>query len=100
MVTHSEIYPVIRGVWNLSSLHIQAALATHPISNVEVKGKNGIISAISLQQEFTKKTGVSTELPEAVKNVIVDTGKQITKARSVQNHSTNNHQFCLKTSRY
>lgn len=47
--------------------------------------KNAIASAISLQQEFAKKAGVSTELPESVKNVIVDTGKQITKARSVQN---------------
>jgi len=47
--------------------------------------KNAITSAISFQQEFAKKTGISTELPESVKNVIVDTGKQITNARSVQN---------------
>ena len=47
--------------------------------------KNTITSAISLQQEFAKKTGLSTELPEAVKNIIVDTNKQIIKAKSVQN---------------
>jgi len=47
--------------------------------------KNAITSAISLQQEFAKKTGISNELPESAKNVIVDTSKQIIKARSVQN---------------
>lgn len=46
---------------------------------------NAIASAISLQQEFAKKTGISTELPESVRNVIVDTGKQINKVKSVQN---------------
>ncbi len=47
--------------------------------------KNTINSAISLQQEFAKKTGIDTDIPEAAKNVIVDTNKQIIKARSVQN---------------
>ena len=46
---------------------------------------NAITSAISLQQEFAKKTGISTELPESVRNVIVDTSKQIIKTRSVEN---------------
>jgi len=47
--------------------------------------KNTINSAISLQQEFAKKTGIDTDIPEAAKNAIVDTNKQIIKARSVQN---------------
>jgi len=47
--------------------------------------KNAISSAISLQQEFAKKTGIDTEIPEAAKTAIVDTNKQIIKARSVQN---------------
>ncbi len=47
--------------------------------------KNTISSAISLQQEFAKKTGIDTDISEAAKNVIVDTNKQIIKARSVQN---------------
>ena len=63
--------------------------------------KNTITSAISLQQEFAKKTGISTELPEAVKNVIVDTNKQIIKAKSVQNQiaqaTTNSIQQNIKT---
>lgn len=46
---------------------------------------NAIASAISLQQEFAKKTGTSTEFPEYVKKGIVDTGKQINKVKSVQN---------------
>jgi len=46
---------------------------------------NAITSAISLQQEFAKKTGISTELPDSVRNVIVDTSKQIIKTRSVEN---------------
>ena len=63
--------------------------------------KNAITSAISLQQEFAKKTGISTELPEAAKNVIVDTNKQIIKAKSVQNQiaqaTTNSIQQNIKT---
>jgi len=47
--------------------------------------QNTIRSAISLQQEFAKKTGIDTDIPEAAKTAIVDTNKQIIKARSVQN---------------
>jgi len=58
-------------------------------TNIQSEGykacKNTISSAISLQQEFAKKTGINTDIPEAAKNVIVDTNKQIIKARSVQN---------------
>ncbi|MDH3313829.1 MAG: hypothetical protein OEM28_11905 [Nitrosopumilus sp.] len=46
---------------------------------------NAIASAISLQQEFAKKTGIFTEIPESVRKGIVDTGKQINKVKSVQN---------------
>jgi len=47
--------------------------------------KNTISSAISLQQEFAKKTGIDTGISEEAKNVIVNTNKQIIKAKSVQN---------------
>jgi len=47
--------------------------------------KNAISSTISLQQEFAKKTGIDTDISEAAKTAIVDTNKQIIKARSVQN---------------
>jgi hypothetical protein len=47
--------------------------------------QNTISSTISLQQEFAKKTGIDTDIPEAAKTAIVDTNKQIIKAKSVQN---------------
>jgi hypothetical protein len=47
--------------------------------------KTTITSAISLQQEFATKTGINTEIPEEAKTAIVDTNKQIIKAKSVQN---------------
>jgi hypothetical protein len=47
--------------------------------------KNTISSVISLQQEFAKKAGIDTDISEAAKTAIVDTNKQIIKARSVQN---------------
>ncbi len=39
----------------------------------------------SSRSEAAKKTGIETSIPEAAKNVIVDTNKQIIKAKSVQN---------------
>ena len=47
--------------------------------------KTAINSAISLQQEFAKKTGIDTDISEAAKTAIVDTNKQFIKAKSVQN---------------
>lgn len=47
--------------------------------------KTAINSAISLQQEFATKTGINTDISEAAKTAIVDTNKQIIKAKSVQN---------------
>ena len=47
--------------------------------------KTAINSAISLQQEFAKKTGIDTDISVAAKTAIVDTNKQIIKAKSVQN---------------
>jgi len=38
-----------------------------------------------LQKEFAVKTGINTEIPEAAKTAIVDTNKQIIKAKTVQN---------------
>jgi len=47
--------------------------------------KTAINSAISLQQEFAKKTGIDTDISEAAKTAIVDINKQFIKAKSVQN---------------
>ena len=47
--------------------------------------KNAVTSTISLQQEFAKKTGIDIAIPEAAKNAMIDTNKQILKVKSVQN---------------
>jgi len=44
-----------------------------------------INASVSLQQEFAKKAGITTEIPDAAKTVIVDTNKQIVQASTVHN---------------
>lgn len=42
-------------------------------------------ASISMQQEFAKKNGLSTEIPDAMKTTFVDMNKQIVQANTVQN---------------
>ena len=42
-------------------------------------------AAITIQQEFAQKSGLSTDIPEAAKTVIVDFNKQIIQASNIQN---------------
>ena len=42
-------------------------------------------AAITMQQEFVQKSGLSTDIPEAAKTVIVDFNKQIIQASNIQN---------------
>jgi len=44
-----------------------------------------IDASISMQQEFAKKTGLSTEIPDAIKTTFVDINKQVVQANTVQN---------------
>ncbi len=44
-----------------------------------------INASVSMQQEFAKKTGITTEIPSAAKTAIVDTNKQIVQANIVNN---------------
>jgi len=44
-----------------------------------------INASITTQQEFAKKTGISTEIQDTVKTAIVDTSKQIVQASTVNN---------------
>ena len=44
-----------------------------------------INASVSVQQEFAKKTGISTDIPSAAKTAIIDTNKQIVQASTVQN---------------
>lgn len=47
--------------------------------------KNAVESAISLQQEFVNKSGISTNVPSAVLKMINDTTEEAIKLRAVQN---------------
>ncbi|MDC4230389.1 MAG: hypothetical protein M8317_04545 [Nitrosopumilus sp.] len=42
-------------------------------------------AAITMQQEFAQKSGLSSDVPDAAKTVIVDFNKQIIQASSIQN---------------
>ena len=42
-----------------------------------------INASVSLQQEFAKKTGISTEIPNDAKTAIVETNKQIVQTNTV-----------------
>ena len=44
-----------------------------------------INASVSVQQEFARKAGISTEIPSAAKTAIIDTNKQIVQASTVQN---------------
>jgi hypothetical protein len=44
-----------------------------------------IDASISMQQEFAKKNGFSTEIPDAMKTTFVDINKQVVQANTVQN---------------
>jgi hypothetical protein len=44
-----------------------------------------INASVSVQQEFARKTGISTDIPSAAKTAIIDTNKQIVQASTVQN---------------
>jgi len=48
-----------------------------------------INASISAQQEFAKKTGIATEIPDFAKTTIVDTNKQIVQASTVNNQLVN-----------
>ena len=52
MVSHNEIYPVIRAIWNLSVLHFLAIGASGfvPVLKSNVKGKDGLIDNLSAIQ--------------------------------------------------
>ena len=44
-----------------------------------------ITASISMQQEFTKKSGMKTDIPDSAKTAIVDTNKQIVQASTINN---------------
>ena len=50
--------------------------------------ENIVDSTISLQKEFTRKTGVETKIPDAAVQVIQDTTEEFVKETSIQNQVT------------
>ena len=44
-----------------------------------------INAAVSMQQEFAKKSGMKTDIPDSAKTAIVDTNKQIVQASTINN---------------
>ena len=50
--------------------------------------ENVINSSITLQKEFARKAGITTNVPEAILKVIRDTAEEIIKVTSIQNKIT------------
>jgi hypothetical protein len=50
--------------------------------------ENIVDSTINLQKEYTKKAGISSNIPEATLKVIQDTTEELVKASSIQNQVT------------
>ena len=44
-----------------------------------------ITAAVSLHQEFAKKSGIRTDIPDLVKTTIIDANKQIVQASTINN---------------
>lgn len=44
-----------------------------------------INASVSVQQEFAKKAGITTDIPESAKTALVDMNKQIVQASTVNN---------------
>ena len=44
-----------------------------------------INASVSMQQEFAKKTGITTDIPNPAKTAIIDINKQIVQASTVNN---------------
>ena len=47
--------------------------------------EKAINSSVSLQQEFAKKTGITTEIPSSAKTAFVDANKQFVQASTLSN---------------
>ena len=58
---------------------------THFQEECMKSAKKSFDAAITMQQEFAQKSGLSTDIPNAAKTVIVDSNKQILQTGSIQN---------------
>ncbi len=58
---------------------------THFQEECMKSAKKSFDAAITMQQEFAQKSGLSTDIPNAAKTVIVDSNKQIIQSSTIQN---------------
>ena len=71
---------------NVSKLTPQYFQSATELQNECMKTCQKTINAVvSIQQEFAKKSGINTDIPESAKTAIVDTNKQIVQASTVNN---------------
>ncbi len=71
---------------NITKLTPQYFQSATELQNECVKTCQKTINAtVSMQQEFAKKSGMNTEIPDAAKTAIIDTNKQIVQASTVNN---------------
>ncbi len=69
---------------NISKLTPQYFQSATELQNECIKTCEKTINAsVSMQQEFAKISGISTEIPNSAKTAIVDTNKQIVQASTV-----------------
>lgn len=48
VVSHTEIYPLVRSIWNLAKVHTNVVLAMGLVLQIKVKGKNEIIDSLTV----------------------------------------------------
>ena len=71
---------------NISKITPQYFQSITELQDVCIKTCEKTINAsVSMQQEFAKKTGITTEIPSAAKTAIIDTNKQIVQVTIVNN---------------
>jgi hypothetical protein len=71
---------------NISKITPQYFQAITHLQEEYLKACEKTINAtVSVQQEFARKTGISTEIPSAATNAIIDANKQIVQESIVQN---------------
>ena len=69
---------------NISKITPEYFQAITKLQNECIKTCEKTIDAsVSMQQEFAKKAGISTDIPNPAKTAIVDTNKQIVQASTV-----------------
>ena len=71
---------------NISKLTPQYFQSATELQNECMKTAQKTINAtVSMQQEFAKKSGINTEIPDSAKTAIIDTNKQVVQASTVNN---------------